>query len=30
MMDSCPHPKEMLLIGLDKKPEVYDILAVKA
>ena len=27
-MDSCPHPKQIVYLQLDKQPEVYDILRV--
>ena len=27
-MESCPHPKQVVYLQLDKQPEVYDILRV--
>ena len=27
-MDSCPHPKQVVYLQLDKLPDIYDILRV--
>ena len=27
-MESCPHPKQIVYLQLDKQPDVYDILRV--
>ena len=27
-MESCPHPKQVVYLQLDKQPDVYDILRV--
>ena len=29
VMESCPHPKQIVYLQLDKQPEVYDILRVE-